>query len=43
MADDGFIVGTGSKDFGAVSDNRGVVVGDASGHTRVIGGCLGLM
>lgn len=37
MADDRPIVSTGAKDFGAVDNNRGVVVGDASGYTRVIG------
>ncbi|KAJ4367082.1 hypothetical protein N0V83_007612 [Neocucurbitaria cava] len=28
---------TGAKEFGAISDNRGVVLGDASGYTQITG------
>ena len=28
---------TGAKEFDAISDNRGVVVGDLSGHAQAIG------
>lgn len=37
MARDTAAVSTGSKDFGAISGNRGVVLGDASGYAQVIG------
>ena len=30
-------VSTGAKDFGTISGNQGAVVGDVSGHAKVIG------
>lgn len=30
-------VSTGAKDFGPISDNKGAVIGDVSGHATVIG------
>lgn len=37
MADYPPAVSSGGKAFGAIRDNRGVVLGDASGHAHVIG------
>lgn len=38
MTDNAPTMATGAKVFDAISNNRGVVVGDASGHAQVIGG-----
>ena len=38
MTDNASTVVTGTTVFGAISNNRGVVLGDASDHVHVIGG-----
>ena len=40
MAGNAPAVSTGMKEFGTIANNRGVVFGDASGYTQVIGMCL---
>lgn len=37
MAGNTPIVSTGAKDFGTISGNKGAVIGDVSGHAKVIG------
>ena len=38
MTDNTPTIATGAKEFGEISNNPGVVIGDASGHVNVIGG-----
>lgn len=36
MAGNTLVVSTGAKDFGPISDNKGVVIDDVSDHAEVI-------
>lgn len=37
MAGNTPVVSIGAKDFGPISGNKGAVIGDVSGHAKVIG------